>query len=98
MTGPDVSYFVFVHKGIGVLGGFSNAEEANNRLICAANNKVFPDPNDAYCEGDNTKIQVTRSEGQGASFDSDTNNVYAMRAVASGRNSRESYTIGRCHG
>lgn len=71
-----VSYFVFVHHQLGVLGGFSNAEEANNRLICAANNKVFPDPNDAYCEGGNTNVRVTRIEGGPASTDKDTNNVF----------------------
>ena len=76
VTARDVSYFVFVHKRLGVLGGFSNAEDANNRLVCAANNKVFPFPEDAYCEGGNTNIQVTRAEGQAASFDKDTNNVY----------------------
>ena len=77
VTGANgVSYSVFVHNGLGVLGGFSNAEEANNRLVCAANNKVFPDPNDAYCEGGNTNVRVTRIEGGPASSDKDTNNVF----------------------
>jgi len=71
-----VSYFVFVNKALGVVAGFSNSEEGNNRQICSAGGNVFPDPNDAYCRQGNANVTVTRSEGQGAVSDTDTNNVY----------------------
>jgi bacillolysin len=77
VTGPGVSYSVFVHRGVGVLGGFSNTPEAgNNRAVCAAHNDVFAYPSDAYCVGTNPNITVTRYEGGPVSSDVDTNNVF----------------------